>query len=111
MNLESIIFSIILPFILMILLSFTLIHFVVFAIRKFESKLKHNDDLKFRRDIKLALSVIGLDLKFILTQLSNAIFEEIVYDYWNFLTLGLILQAWLVTFFALDFLIFFDISY
>ena len=81
-DLVFLIVAIILPFILMICISSCLIYFVIFTKKKFITQLSHNEAKKFRRDLKLAASVIGLDVMFFLTQIPITILSEIVnYSY------------------------------
>ena len=62
---------------------------------------------KFRRDLKLVTSVIGLNLMFFATQLPYSLFTEIVWNWYNYETLNNFLFALFMTFFGLDFFVYF----
>ena len=101
------IIAIVIPLFCMLSLSLALIKFVVFNRKKFLRKLSQNDAKKFVHDVKLAASIVGLDIMFALTQLPGTIFQEVIYNYLEYSTLFLVLEAIYFLFFGLDFFVYF----
>ena len=101
----ALIFGILLPFFLMISISIALIYFVVFSRRNFANQLTRKDAVKFKRDVKLAFSVIGLDFTYAATQMPNIIIQVLYYNPPQIPFL--ILRSLFQTYFGLDFLVYF----
>ena len=106
LNAANVIIAVIIPFVLMVAISTALIHFVVFKRKKFITKLTHTEVTTFNKDNKLAISVIGLNLMFFITQMPvNVLLALISYPS---ITLNLLLTDLWFIFFGADFFVYFS---